>query len=768
MIKSRKHAQSRFNQHVGAALAVMLLPMAAHAADSAADAAEPDQKLQQVTVQGSSLNDFKADRASSAKYTEKLVDTAQTITVIKKELIEQQGAVTLTEALRNTPGVGAFFLGENGSTNTGDAIYMRGFDASGSIYVDGVRDVGSIGRDTFNIEQIDVLKGPAGTDNGRSSPTGSINLVTKQPLMENAYQGSVTAGSGDQKRVTADLNTVINADTGTAFRLNLLDQDSGNPARDKVKNKRWAVAPSVAFGLNGATRVYLDLLHVKQNNIPDGGVMTIGLPGYTSPDPTRPFVSNAKPVDPKNFYGSTLDHDDVKADMVTVRVEHDFAGGAKLQNTTRYGKTTQNYLLTSFTASAANLVTPNPADASTWSLKRTNLTFKDQSNEIVANQTTLTADVSTGAVKHTLVGGLEFTNEKQSNYTWAATGGTSLPPSSIYHPNPDAPVNLTYARNGGRGNGSTTTESVYLFDTAKFGDKWIVNGGVRVDHYNTSYSGVTVQAAVAAGQPQTIPVGTLLATSLDAGDNLVNGKLSVAYKPTADSSVYGLVASSKAPPGGTTFTLSSAANSAANPNYDPQVTTNYELGTKWDLLKQKLSLSAAVYRTDVKNEIEVDPTNPAVFYQNGKKRVQGIELGVTGELMAKWLVSAGYTHMQTSVVSGKVATALGENQLSYTPKQAFTLWTSYTLPFGLQIGGGARFSDKLLRGTDGAIGTPAYANSYWVFDAMASYPITRNIDLRLNLYNLADKDYVAAINKSGYRYTPGAPRSGSLTANFKF
>jgi catecholate siderophore receptor len=148
---------------------------------------------------------------ASAKYTEKLVDTAQTLTVIKRELVEQQGAVTLTEALRNTPGVGAFFLGENGSTNTGDAIYMRGFDASGSIFVDGVRDVGSISRDTFNIEQIDVLKGPAGTDSGRSTPTGSINLVSKQALLENASNAALTLGSGQQRRATADLNRVLNA-----------------------------------------------------------------------------------------------------------------------------------------------------------------------------------------------------------------------------------------------------------------------------------------------------------------------------------------------------------------------------------------------------------------------------------------------------------------------------------------------------------------------------------------------------------------------------
>ncbi|MEV4782421.1 catecholate siderophore receptor Fiu [Burkholderia sp. LMU1-1-1.1] len=782
MIKSRKHAQSRFNQHMSAALAVMLLPVAAHAADAAAEpvvVAGAQQTLAEVKVQGTAEG-IKADRAASVKYTEKLVDTAQTITVIKKELIEQQGAVTLTEALRNTPGVGAFFLGENGNTNTGDAIFMRGFDASGSIYVDGVRDVGSISRDTFNIEQIDVLKGPAGTDNGRSSPTGSINLVSKQPLQENAYLGSVTVGSGKQKRATADLNQVIDADSGTAFRVNVLGQDSGNAARDVVENKRWAVAPSVAFGLNGPTRVYLNYLHVKQNNIPDGGVLTIGLPGYTAPVPTTgtPAViaaerarlaplNSAPRVDPRNFYGSNYDHDDVTADMATVRLEHDFANGIKLQNTTRFGKTEQDYLLTSFMATAANLVLPS-ADPATWQMRRTNTTFKDQTNKIFTNQTTATGEFATGALKHTLVGGIEITTEKQTNYTWAATGGTGLPITSIYYPNPATSFNLTYARNGAQSVGSTDTQSAYVFDTIKIGDKWILNGGVRVDHYTTDYNAVALQAAVTPPAVQPLPVGTRIPTSLKKSDNLVNGKLSALYKLTPESSVYGLVATSKSPPGGTNFTLSAAANNAGNVNYDPQETTNYELGGKWDLLKQKLSLSAALYRTDVKNEIEVDPTNPAVYYQNGKKRVQGIELGVTGEITRGWIVSAGYTRMSTKVEKGRSVLANGEQQLAYTPKQAFTSWTSYTLPMGLQIGGGVRFSDKLLRGTDGAVGTPAYIDSYWVADAMASYPINKNIDVRLNVYNLTDKEYAAAINKSGYRYTPGTPRSASLTANIKF
>jgi len=784
MIKSRKHAQSRFNQHMSAALAAMLLPVAAHAVAAADEQAQAPQTLSEVKVQGAAEDTFKADRAVSAKYTEKLVDTAQTITVIKKELIEQQGAVSLTEALRNTPGVGAFFLGENGNTNTGDAIFMRGFDTSGSIYVDGVRDVGSITRDIFNIEQIDVLKGPAGTDNGRSAPTGSINLVSKRPQLEDAYLGSVTVGSGKQKRATADVNQVINADSGTAFRLNALVQDSGNAARDVVENKRWAVAPSLAFGLNGPTRFYLNYLHVKQDNIPDGGVLTIGLPGYTPPylaaattgtpaaiaasveaarlDRIRLApLATAPRVNPKNFYGSEKDHDNVTADQFTARVEHDFANGVKLQNTTRYGKNHQDYLLTAFMATSANLTISGAPE--TWTMNRANLTYKDQTNKVLTNQTNVTAEFGTGAVKHTLVAGLEFITEKQTNYTNVTTGGTALTRTSIYNPNPATPQNLTYARNGAQAVGNTDTQAVYLFDTAKFGD-WIINGGLRLDHYSTTYDSVAIQGTAT---PQTIPVGTRIATNLKVGDTLVNGKLSALYKLTPESSVYALAASSKAPPGGTNFSLSASANSAANPNYDPQETTNYEFGGKWDLLQQKLSLSAAVYRTTVKNEVEQDPVT-ATYFQTGEKRNQGIELGVTGEITRGWLVSAGYTRMSAKVTNGRAVAADGEVYLAYTPKQSFTSWTSYTLPFGVTVGGGVRFNDQLRRGTDGAVGTPSHIDSYWVADAMASYAINKHVDLRLNVYNLTDKEYVSAINKSGYRYTPGQPRSGSLTANFKF
>jgi catecholate siderophore receptor len=764
-ISSRKHAQSRFNQHVSTAIAALLVPMAAHAADAPTpDQAAPTapRTMQEVKVVGTADNDFKAEKASSPKYTEALLNTAQTITVIKKELIEQQGAVTLTEALRNTPGVGTFFLGENGNTNTGDSIYMRGFDSSSSIYVDGVRDIGSVSRDVFNIEQIDVLKGPAGTDNGRASPTGSVNLVSKQATLEDAFNGSAVIGSGQQKRVSADLNRAIDADAGSAFRLNVMKQDAGNPARNEVRNKRWAFAPSLAAGLKGPTRLYLNYLHVEQDNTPDGGVPTIGLPGYTSPDVKRPFLSDAAPVNPKGFYGSTSDFDKVTADMLTLKVEHDLAPNVKLLNVTRYGKTDQFYLLTAFTATAANIATPSVSDPSTWTLARTTRTLKDQVNKILTNQTSATIGFDSGALKHTVVAGLELTNEQQS--TLGSSGTGTLLPAPIYAPNPSSPVTaLNLVRNGVFADSAVHTQSLYAFDTIKLGEKWIFNAGARVDHFSMSYDAMALSTATSN---PTLPVGTLVPTNLALSDTLVNGKVSALFKPTADSSVYALVASSKQPPG-TNLVLSGSASNASNPKFIPQASLTTEIGTKWDFLKQKLSVSAALYRTTVKNEIEQDPVD-LLYYQTGRKQVQGIELGVTGEVARGLLVSAGYARMDTSVESGKAVTANGTNALTYTPKDTFTVWTAYTLPKGFKVGGGARYVGKLLRGTDGAIGTPAFADAYWVVDAMASYEVNKNVDLRLNLYNLADETYIASINKSGYRYTPGAPRSASLTANFRF
>ena len=315
--------------------------------------------------------------------------------------------------------------------------------------------------------------------------------------------------------------------------------------------------------------------------------------------------------------------------------------------------------------------------------------------------------------------------------------------------------------NNGTGSfGKTDTVSAYAFDTMKINEQWQLTGGLRYDHYSTDYS------ATARG---TGPAFAITPTDLSTSNGIWTGKFGVIYKPAENGSIYAAWGNSAQPPGGANFQLAAggSGNSASRTDFEPQESKTYEIGTKWDVLNKRLALTAALYRTEVTNEV-VQDTTTLLYYQTGKKRVQGIELGAAGTITDQWGVSAGFTTMDTSVESGPAVTADGSRVLAYTPRNAFTLWTSYQLPFGLTLGGGMRYNGKLQRGTDGAIGTPAYTDSYWVFDAMASYRISKNVELQLNVYNIFDEEYVAAINKSGYRYTPGIPRSARLTANFAF
>lgn len=701
-----------------------------------------------VKGEGDRTVTYKADVSASPKATASLLDTPQTITIVKESLFREQAATTLTEALRNVPGVGTFYLGENGSTSTGDAVYLRGADVSGSIFVDGVRDVASISRDVFNIDQIEVLKGAAGTDIGHGAATGAIDLITKQAKAQNAFSGSFGYGSADYRRGTADLNWAFAP--GAGFRLNLLDQDADVAGRDRIRNDRWGVAPSLALGLGGATTFNLDYLHVTQHNIPDGGVPTIGLPGYSSPDPTRPFVSSGARVDSSNFYGLDNDHDDSTDNAVTAIVEHDFGGGLTLRNLTRWSQVDQRYQLSSFMAGVTQLQTPDPADPSTWTISRL-INTKDVRNTTIANQTNLRGSVHTGFIEHTFSAGLEFIQEEQKNYTRAGVG--TLPTVNLYDPS-SAPAGYYTARTGAFTDGKTKTIGLYLNDTLQLSPQWQVTGGIRLDHYKTSYVSVT-----AAG----------VATPLGADGNLLSGRVGLVFKPASNASLYASYGVTQQPPGGANFSLA-ATNSANanNPDVSPQTARTYEAGGKLDVLSGALSLTAALYRTEYSDQILQD--TDGTYYRAGNKRIQGVELGLVGQITPSWAINAGYTLMNTRVSSptNQVVTADGSTVLAYNPTSAFTLWTTYKLPFGLTVGGGPQYVGKLKRGSDSAVGTPAYADAYWVLNAMASYQVTPRLQLQLNGYNLTDTDYVASINKSGYRYTPGVPRSVRLTANVSF
>lgn len=563
-IQSRKHAVVRAVPRLSSAAAATLMAISAPSA-----LAQSTSALPEIRVQDTTSAEYKTDTSANPKFTAPLVNTPQTIQVIKEQLIRDQGATTLTEALRNTPGVGTFFLGENGNTNTGDSVYMRGFDSSSAIFVDGIRDLGSVSRDVFNIEQVEVVKGPSGTDVGRTSPTGYINLVTKKPKLEDSFTGSIGFGSADFKRGSVDWNKSLSSANGigAAFRLNAVTEDAGVAGRDFVKNKRWAIAPSLALGLNSPTRIFLDYLHVKQNNVPDGGVPTIGLPGYSTPDATainsglarRTYLNSAARVDSSNFYGTSSDFDNVTADMFTARIEHDLTPDITIRNTTRYGKTSQDYMLTSFmgggltstngvgTLPAANsgyLNTVVPSIPGTWTVTRNLPTNKDQQNTIFTNQTSVSAKFNTGSIGHSFNGGVEFIRETQRANNFYAPGfasvGTTLtaagswPAANLYNPNPYV-SGYNRIANGTGSDGSTDTIGLYAFDTMKFNEQWQLTAGLRYDHYSTTYNATTQTLARTGNAPQT---STIAPINLRLSDNLLSGKIGLVYKPTENSSVY--------------------------------------------------------------------------------------------------------------------------------------------------------------------------------------------------------------------------------------
>jgi catecholate siderophore receptor len=758
-IRNRKHAALRqpLLTHSLIAMAALSGSFGAHAQTTEA---KQETKLPELTVTAEAEG-YKADKVTSPKLTQPLLDTTQTITVIKKEVLQEQGAGSLVEALRNTPGI-TLQLGENGNTSAGDTFQMRGFSAQSSIFLDGIRDLGAVSRDVFNIEQIEISRGPAGADVGRGAASGYINLASKLPHQETATSATVGYDSGERARVTADLNQRI-SDT-SAFRLNVLAQDGGQVGRKVIKKKTFGVAPSLAFGLGTPTRVYLFSQHTRLDGLPDGGIPAVGLEDYIQL--TNTALGAAPAVSRNNFYGSNTDYEKTDSDMATVKIEHQLGPKTMLTNTSRYGKSKLDRVLTGI--NAVTIPEATASDLNTWTISRSRQSIL-QENKILANSTNVVTEFNTGSVGHTVSTGLEFMSEEQ--YTPTRINIGAMGNANLYNPNPNDPVTARApALSGAYSKGSTTTAAVYAFDTLKFNEQWQVNAGVRLEHYNTETYGAVVTAVAVPPAVQVIPAGTIVGSHVTKSDQLVSWKAGALYKPTVDGSIYLAYATSQTPPGSANFGLSATTGNLNNPSMNPQKTTNLELGTKWDLIQKKLAVTATAYRTENKDEFPVLDTVTGLYEQGGNRRVQGIELGVVGQITKAWSVLAGVATMDAELIEG-AGTNVAGTATRWSPELSANLWSTYKFDDKLTIGGGARYMGKqrkvILPGypaTNGAQGIPAYA----VADAVLSYKVSKNVSLQLNVYNLFDKEYISALNNGGSRITVGVERSAQLSANIGF
>ena len=440
---------------------------------------------------------------------------------------------------------------------------MRGFDTQGSIFIDGIRDLGTVTRDVFNTEQVEIAKGPAGPDNGRSAASGYVNLASKVPTAQSFTAGTASYGTANNARITGDVNYRL-GESGTAFRVNVMGQDGDVDGRDFIERKGWAVAPSVAFGLEGDTRAYFYLLHTEQDNIPDGGVPTIGLDGFYNAAFDAGGAEcrrrSRHPVERENYYGFASDFEEIKGTMFTARIEHDFSDNVTLRNTSRYGKLHQFYVLTG--VNALTVTNPNP---DLWTVARTRQS-KFQDNTLLTNQTNITANLDTGGVQHAITGGIEFIDEEQYNPTYvgawhADSGGESVQPEPQRRAaglRPGAQRRVYARRDADRRR--------LRVRHGEFAEQWQVTAGFRVD---ASRRTSTAQCCRPPRPIRRFPSARSCRRRCRSTTPCSRTRSALVFKPVENGSIYLSHATSQQPPGGSNFSLSTAANNANNAESRP-------------------------------------------------------------------------------------------------------------------------------------------------------------------------------------------------------
>lgn len=689
------------------------------------------QTLPKISVDAEE-DSLKAEVASSPKYTQPLLDTPQTIQVIPQTVIRDRAATTLRDVLRNSPGI-TFQAGEGGGGLPGDQNFsMRGTSARNSLFVDGVRDTGSYTRDSFNLQQVEVIKGPTGTMGGRSTTTGAINQVTKAPHQGDSQDYSLGLGSEDYRRVTSDIN--VGLGDSMAFRLNAMYHDAEVANRDVVENQRWGIAPSFALGLGTATRFTASALYVDEDNVPD-----YGLPWGTYTDngvtyPTGAYEATP-PVDQSIFYGlKNYDYEDIETKSGTLQIEHDFSDSITARNVLRYLDSERSSAITA----------PRPP--------RRQLQRRDMEMENITNLTDVTVEFATGAIRHSLVTGLELTRETTDSRN-SAQSDNQPPLTDFFRPDPnERPFGPMPANTGDPSRTEVKNVALYVVDTIKLTDQWTITAGVRRDDVDVDY--------------QLRDLSTGAVTALSRSDEEFTYQAAVTFKPVESGTLYVAYGTGFDPTvdaGTAGAGLSDQPTRPNNVDLPPEESSNLEAGVKWELLDRRLALNGAVFRTE-KTNLRTRNVNSDPYILDGEQRIDGLELSATGALNEAWSVFAGVSFLDTEYKYS--ANALDQGQeLPLVPEISANAWTTYALPFGLTVGLGVQYIDDMVRSRNATLGE-LVVDGVTLVDLMASYTVNDMMSLRLNVLNVGDEEYVDRFG--GGHYVPGAGRTAQLTAFFSF
>lgn len=674
--------------------------------------------LPQVRVIGDARG-YRRDVAGAVKTETPLQDVPQSVSIIGRQSIDDLNVQNIGDAINYV--AGATMAQGEGNRET---LVLRGSSSTGDFFLDGMRDDVQYYRDLYNIEQVEILKGPVGTVFGRGGVGGLVNRVSKEAGWDPLRQLTAQLGTDGNKRTALDIGSV--ASDSLAFRLNGMYEDSDS-YRDDVTLERYGINPTMTFRSGDRTKVSFGMEYFHDERIADRGVSS--------------FQGRPLDVDPSTFFGDPQQsptHATVK--MANVLIEHRFSDTAVLRNRTRYGGYDKFYQ--NVYAGAVD-----PAGTNIALLAYNNATQRRN----FFNQTDFNFSLNTGAVAHKFLAGLELGRQETDNFRNTGffdsvafeTLSISVP---ISDPRTTLPVTFRQGLLDADNDGTAKIAAVYVQDEIALTKRFSVTAGLRFDRFKVDLT------------------NNRIATDFSATDNLLSPRLGVVFKPAEALSLYASYSRAYQPRAGDQL----ASLSALNTTLDPEEFDNYEVGAKWSAYSG-LAVTAAVFRLERSNVAIPDPLDATRLILVDGQRNQGVELAATGKITDRWRVIGAYTHQDGEITSTQSFTVLDGATLANLPRNMFSLWNRYDFSPVWGVGLGVIRKADLFAATED-LATPAnnvILPSFTRVDAAMYFNFSDRWRAQLNVENLLDEDYFQFAN-SNTNITPGSPRAARVVFTAAF
>ena len=653
---------------------------------------------------------YRANRSRSATKTDTpLIDTPQAVTVITREQIQDQGFQGVTEALRYVPGV---FL-HQGAGNR-DEIVMRGQASSADFYVNGIRDDAQYYRDLYNVERVEVLKGPNAMIFGRGGGGGVVNRVLKDangiPIREVMVQG----GQFNNKRITLDVGDRIS--DSAFFRLSGMFEDSES-FRNYVDLRRWGINPTATLLLGPDTTLKLSYEYYHDDRTADRGIPSQLGRAYRYRQNIRTFFGNPD-----------LSYARVDAHIATAVLDHRFESGVEMRSQFRFADFAKfsQIVYPSIRSGGAVNAAGTAVDLSAFNTDTPRTNF--------FNQNDFTYKFATGPLAHTLLAGFELGRQEGSTYRedgFFASNGTQTLTVNPLSPISRVPVSFRNIASGADNRYDLGLAAVYAQDQIEIGPHIQLIGGLRYDHFDFSST------------------DRKTATTVSRIDDLLSPRAGIVFKPVGNLAFYGNVSVSYLPSAGDQFSALTPGLAIA----EPERFENREFGVKWDV-SPALQLTGALYDLDRFNQRLSDPNRPGFFLTSGQTNAKGVEIGANGYLTDWWQVAGGYAFTDARIVSGfGSASVVPGNRVGLVPFNSVTLWNKFTVTQAFSVGIGAIHQANIYAAADNTVRLPGYTR----FDLGLFYQINEQVRAQINIENLFDRAYMATAD-SNNNLSPGAPR----------